>query len=108
LVSNTLGCASTALGAPGAGIEPYVKMRWPDSAQLAPDGTLYFRYNPDGIFQLYKLSAGKTQKDAVKLTTFADGMSGYSLSEDGKHIAITAAIGGSEQFSLYLFFIFIS
>lgn len=101
LMGNALGCAS-ALAAQGAGIEPYVKMRWPDSAQLAPDGTLYYRYNPDGIFQLYKLPAGKTQKDATKLTTFKDGMSGYSLSEDGKYIAITAAIGGSEQDSLYL------
>lgn len=79
LMTNALGCVSAALGAPGAGIEPYVKMRWPDSAQLAPDGTLYYRYNPDGIFQLYKLPAGKTQKDAVKLTTFKDGMGRYSL-----------------------------
>ncbi|MEK6797768.1 MAG: S9 family peptidase [Planctomycetota bacterium] len=84
------------------GIAAYVKMRWPGAATLAPDGTLYFVYDPDGIRQLYKVSSGKTQKDAVKLTTFPDGVGGYSLSDDGKWIAITAAIGGSEQFSLYL------
>ncbi|MDO8629148.1 MAG: S9 family peptidase [Phycisphaerales bacterium] len=85
-----------------AGIEPFIKMRWPGSANLAPDGTLYFIYNPDGINQLYKVAPGKTQKDAVKLTAFPDGIGGYDLSDDGRWITITAAIGGSEQFSLYL------
>lgn len=84
------------------GIEPYIKMRWPDSAQLAADGTLYYRYNPDGISQLYKVAPGKSQADAVKLTSFKDGIGSYSLSDDGKYIAITAAVGGSEQFALYL------
>lgn len=96
-----IGWFSSIANAAG-GIEPYIKMRWPDSGQLAPDGTLYFRYNPDGIFQLYKVAPGKTQKDAVKLTTFPDGLGSYSLSEDGKYIVIMAAKGGNEQFSMYL------
>jgi hypothetical protein len=83
-----------------AGIEPFIKMRWPGSANLAPDGTLYFIYNPDGINQLFKVAPDKTQKDAVKLTTFPDGIGGYDLSDYGRWITITAAIGGSEQFSL--------
>jgi len=86
----------------GHAIEPFIKMRWPGAADLAPDGTLYFIFNPDGINQLYKVAHGKMQKDAVKLTAFPDGIGGYDLSDDGKWIAITAAIGGSEQFSLYL------
>lgn len=95
--------AGTAQAGPAAhGIDPFIKMRWPERANLATDGTLYFVYNPDGINQLYKVAPGKTQKDAVKLTSFKDGIGGYNLSEDGQWIAITAAIGGSEQFSLYL------
>ena len=85
-----------------AGIEPYIKMRWPFAGQLAPDGTMYFIYDPDGIRQLYKVPPGGTQKDAVKLTTFPDGIGGYSLSDDGKRIVLTAAVGGSEQYSMYL------
>ncbi len=96
-------CAPTLLRAEaGKGIEPFIKMRWPGAGKLAPDGTLYFIYNPDGINQLYKVAPGKTQKDAVKLTTFQDGIGGYNLSDDGKWIVITAAVGGSEQFSMYL------
>jgi len=92
----------TSLAADGAGIEPYIKMRWPGGADLAVDGTLYFVYDPDGIRQLHKVPPGGTQKDAVKLTTFPDGIGGYSVSDDGKRIVLTAAIGGSEQFSMYL------
>ncbi len=86
----------------GSGIEPFIKMRWPSNADLAPDGTLYFVYNPDGIYQLYKVGPGKTQDDAQKLTTFPDGIGGYELSDDGNWIAITASVGGSEQADLYL------
>lgn len=85
-----------------SGIEPFVKMRWPGGATLAPDQTLYYVFNPDGIRQLYKVPPGKTQKDAVKLTTFEDGIGGYSLSEDGKWIGISASVGGSEQADLFL------
>jgi len=85
-----------------SGIDPFVKMRWPASATLAHDGTLYFIYNPEGIYQLYKVPPGRSQGDAVKLTTFEDGIGAYNLSEDGKWIAITASVGGSEQADLFL------
>jgi dipeptidyl aminopeptidase/acylaminoacyl peptidase len=85
-----------------SGIEPFIKMRWPYSATLGPDRTLYFVFDPDGIRQLYKVPPGKSQDDAVRLTNFPDGIGGYNLSEDGRWIAITAAIGGSEQSDLYL------
>jgi len=88
--------------ADSASIEPYIKMRWPFAGQLAPDGTMYFIYDPEGIRQLYKVPPGGTQKEAVKLTTFPDGIGGYSPSDDGKRIVLTAAIGGSEQYSMYL------
>lgn len=84
------------------GIAKFVKMRWPGSVDLAPDGSVYFIHNPDGIYQLYKVAPGKAQGDAVRLTDFPDGIGGYSLSDDGKWIAITAAGGGSEQSDLFL------
>ena len=68
------------------GIEPFIKMRWPGGATLSPDQTLYYTFNPEGIRQLYKVPAGKTQKDAIKLTTFEDGIGGYSLSDDGREV----------------------
>ncbi len=95
------GIAQPVAGAP-TGIEPYIKMRWPTGGRLSPDGTLYFVFDPDGIRQLYKVAPGGTQKDAVKLTTFPDGIGGYSMSDDGKWIVCTAAVGGSEQNDLYL------
>lgn len=101
------GALSAAFGADEGkgrkpGIDPFIKMRWPGNAQLAPDETLYFIYDPDGIRQLYKLVPGQPQSEAVKLTNFADGIGGYSLSEDGRWIAITASVGGSEQSDLFL------
>ncbi|MBI1826893.1 MAG: hypothetical protein HYR83_10970 [Planctomycetes bacterium] len=64
----TPGGATTTRAAPG--IDPYIKMRWPVAGRLAPDGALYFIYNPDGINQLYKASTGGTQKDAASSGTF--------------------------------------
>jgi dipeptidyl aminopeptidase/acylaminoacyl peptidase len=83
-------------------IEQFIKIRWPVGADLSADGGLYFVHDPDGIRQLYKVPPGAKQEQAVKLTEFPDGISGYDLSEDGKWIAITAARGGSEQTALYL------
>ncbi len=103
LAALTGGCASaTATGRDGISIARFVKIRWPGAVSLAQDQTLYYVHDPDGIRQLYKVPPGKTQADAVRLTDFADGIGGYSLSEDGRWIAITASIGGSEQADLFL------
>lgn len=98
--SKTVSTVSPATARPG--IDRFMKMKWPSRASLAPDGTLTFIWDPDGIYQLYKVPPEKTQKDAVKLTTFPDGISDYELSEDGKWIVAVAAVGGSEQDALYL------
>ncbi|MCO6437542.1 MAG: S9 family peptidase [Phycisphaerae bacterium] len=84
------------------GISRFIKIKSPGNAQLAPDGTLYFVHNPDGIRQLFKVPNGKTQEDAVKLTDFRDGIGGYNLSDDGRWITLSAAVGGSEQYDLFL------
>ena len=81
-------------------ISQFIKIRWPGSVQLAPDGTCYYRHNPDGLNQLYVRQPGEHK--ATKLTDFPDGMAGYTLSPDGKHIVISAAVGGNEQNDLYM------
>ena len=101
IVLATAVSGSAAWGAE-KGITAFIKMKWPGNGTLAPDGSIYFVHNPDGIFQLYKVAPGKTQKDAAKLTEFPDGIGRYSLCEDGKFIAMTASVGGSEQADLFL------
>jgi dipeptidyl aminopeptidase/acylaminoacyl peptidase len=86
--------------ADGPGVAQFVKMRWPGMGRLAPDGSFYYVHNPDGLNQLYVRPAGA--KDGTKLTDFPDGMAGYSMSEDGKWIAVGAGVGGNEQFGIYL------
>jgi len=85
-----------------ADVEPYVTMRWPSRASLAPDRSLLYIHNPEGIYQLYRMPAGATDTEAVKLTDFEDGIGGYSLSDDGRYLGITASAGGSEQSDLFL------
>lgn len=80
-------------------VRQFVEIKWPRSGNLAPGGEFYFIHNPDGLFQLYVRKGG----DERKLTDFPDGVQGYSLSDDGKWIAISAAIGGNEQADIYLF-----
>lgn len=81
-------------------VRQFVQIKWPRSGRLAPDGTFYFIHNPDGLFQLYARSPGA--KEARKLTDFSDGVSSYTLSQDGRWIALTAAVGGNEQTDIYL------
>lgn len=92
-------------------IQQFVKIRWPRSGSLAPDGSLYYMHNPEGTYQLYRdptPAAGRlgdstnASGDARKLTDFPDGISGYTLSDDGKTIVVSAAVGGNEQTDLYL------
>jgi dipeptidyl aminopeptidase/acylaminoacyl peptidase len=83
-------------------ISQFIKMRWPRAVSLAPDGTMYYVHDPEGISQLFKVVPGKKQSDAARLTSFPDGIDGYDVSDDGKWIAITADVGGSEQADLFL------
>lgn len=96
----TLLLLSTVVRADAPSVKQFVQMKWPVSGKLAPDGTFYYIHNPDGLNQLY--SRPSVGKDAVKLTDFPDGMSGYSVSDDGKWIVAAAGVGGNEQTGLYL------
>ncbi len=102
--------AQGAAAQPSAGgatptIDQFMKIRAPNSPTLAPDGTLYVRDWPDGIQHLYSSAPGARPGSPMKRLTdnsqFKDGIGGYSLSPDGKHVIIAAAPGGNEQFNLY-------
>lgn len=95
-------------GAPASGdaatISQFLKIRVPGSVRLAPDGTVYTRDFPDGIFQLYRRNAGDPiTTQGKKVTSFPDGMASYTMSHDGKWLTLAAAAGGNEnnQISLY-------
>lgn len=85
-------------------IERFMKIRAPGSPTRAPDGTLYVRDWPDGIWQLYRRRAGQPiDAPMERLTEFPDGISGYALSPDGRWIIVSASAGGSEQDDLHLY-----
>lgn len=85
-------------------LERFFKIRTPGAATIAPDGTLYVRDWPDGIFQLYRVEGDAARPGAktTKLTDFPDGVSGYSLSPDGKKILLAHAVGGNENTQISL------
>ncbi|NOX57931.1 MAG: S9 family peptidase [Planctomycetes bacterium] len=78
----------------------FIKINVPSSGDLAPDGTFYFIDDPAGVYQLFGRKA--SSKNAIQLTRFEDGISGYVLSDDGKWAIVAASKGGDEQNDLYL------
>lgn len=80
-------------------IARFMKIRTPVSPTLTADGTLYVRDWPEGIWQLYRVEGKQATPDAAmtKLTTFADGLAGYSVSHDGAKILLLHATGGNEN-----------
>lgn len=85
-------------------IEQFLRIRTPGSATLAPDGSLYVRDWPDGIFQLYRAKPGTDLRPGKatleRLTNFPDGLGDYSISPDGSRILLTHAVGGNENFQI--------
>lgn len=98
-----MGCGG-ALAQQAPGIERFLKIRTPGAATIAPDGTLYVRDWPDGIFQLFRAEEGVARPGARtrRLTHFPDGLSGYSLSPDGTKILLLHAVGGNENTQISL------
>jgi prolyl oligopeptidase PreP (S9A serine peptidase family) len=86
-------------------IEQFFKIRVPGSVTPGPGGELYVRDFPDGINQLYRIpadavgkaDAGVLPASAKKLTTYKDGLSGFSLSPDKTRILLIHAVGGNEN-----------
>lgn len=86
------------------GIERFMKIRVPAAPTIAPDGTLYVRDWPGGVWQLYRVDGGAAGPDAnmTALTRFHDGLAGYSLSRDGSRILLLHATGGNENHQVSL------
>ncbi|NOT00114.1 MAG: S9 family peptidase [Phycisphaerales bacterium] len=95
------GCSSWRTIDPSeATIDQYIRIRAPISGRLAPNGDYYYIDRHDGVYQLFRRPAGRTR--VKTLTTFADGVNEYTLSPDGRWIAVTAGYGGDEQFNIHL------
>lgn len=87
----------------GPTISQFLKIRTPGQVRLAPDGSVYMRDWPDGVYQLYRRSPTEPiTSQGKRLTDFPDGLSGYSISPDGKWVALSAAKGGDENTQIYL------
>ncbi|HRJ50697.1 MAG TPA: hypothetical protein PKU91_09195, partial [Phycisphaerales bacterium] len=77
-----------------------MRIRTPSRPTLLADGTLYVVDWPDGVGQLYRSRNGKADAAAgglERLTSFTDGISGYTVSPDGSRVVLTAAVGGNEN-----------
>lgn len=90
---------ATAHKMSGPSIEQFMRIRTPGSATIAADGSMYVRDWPDGVWQLYRVPADQVGKSSAgqKLTDFRDGLSGYSLSPDGRTVLLFHAVGGNEN-----------
>lgn len=85
-----------------ATVEQMLKIGSPLAPTIAPDGTAFMRERHKGIFQVYRREAGTGPTGKLtRLTDFADGAAGFSLSPDGQTLLIIAAKGGSEQTRVY-------
>jgi dipeptidyl aminopeptidase/acylaminoacyl peptidase len=114
-VCVAVGLSSIAVGATdgtATEVERFLKIRTPASPTLLPDGTLLVRDWPDGIWQLYRVTPGKAADGSpsfdpavstrVRLTDFADGLSGYTVSPDRRWVVLMHARGGNENTQLTL------
>ncbi len=106
-MTRSLVLASLIAAAPALADDPniatYLKVRTPGTPDVAPDGSLYMRDWPDGVFQLYQRAADEgPSSQGTQLTDFEDGISGFTVSPDGSRVIIDASIGGSEQDDLFL------
>ncbi|UCG32570.1 MAG: S9 family peptidase, partial [Phycisphaerales bacterium] len=84
-----------------AELESFLAIRAPYGGRLSPDGTLYYMKRAEEAYQIFARSDTAGAK-AERLTDFEDGVGGFSLSPDGRHIVITAGKGGDEQNDVYL------
>lgn len=84
----------------------FLRVRAPGSATIAPDGTMYVSDRPDGIVQLYRVKdrAGVARADGAmtKLTSFPDGIGGFTLSPDARTLLVSAGVGGNENNQIYM------
>lgn len=107
-VAMLLAPAEAGTGKPS--IQQFLKIRTPAGPSLLPDGSMLIRDWPDGVWQLYRAvpkdaanpSYAPDQVTVTKLTSYPDGVQGYSLSPDGRRVVLSHARGGNENNQLSL------
>lgn len=99
--------ASAPAAAERPALKQFLNIRAPGAPTLLPDGTLFCTDRPDGVVQMYRVETDKNKPEArtdskmKKLSTFQDGLSGYTISPDGNRILLAAAVGGNENTQVY-------
>lgn len=92
-------------------LQQFLKVRVPSSPYVLPDQSLLYRDWPDGIWQLYHVTPKKKGKDLsylpadvtkVVLTDYPDGLSGFTVSPDGRWVLLLHARGGNENTQITL------
>jgi dipeptidyl aminopeptidase/acylaminoacyl peptidase len=100
-----------AAGDAPASIQQFLKIRVPGAPVLLPDGSLLQRDWPDGVFQLYRVTPKATpdgpsyrpgETTVTRLTSYTDGLAGFSVSPNGRHVVLQHAAGGTENTQLTL------
>jgi dipeptidyl aminopeptidase/acylaminoacyl peptidase len=82
------------------GIETFMQIGAASNPTLTRDGkTLFFTTSMTGTSQLYRLTP---EGWPYQLTFFPNGVSGFNLSNDERAIAVTAAVGGTELYQIFL------
>ncbi|MGH7731901.1 MAG: prolyl oligopeptidase family serine peptidase [Candidatus Eiseniibacteriota bacterium] len=108
-VPRRVVCAAETGSRSSGTIQQFLKIRTPGAPVILPDGSLLQRDWPDGIYQLYRVTPKATGTDVsyqsanvtrTKLTDYPDGLSGFSVSPDGKRVVVMHARGGNENTQL--------
>ncbi|MDM7915502.1 MAG: hypothetical protein QUU85_09605, partial [Candidatus Eisenbacteria bacterium] len=81
-------------------IETFLQIGAASNPEITRDGSrLFFVTSQTGTAQVYRLT---DEGWPYQLTFFPNGIGDYTVSPDGRTIAVTAATGGSERYQIYL------
>ncbi len=95
--------AAATAAAQRALLEKFLNIRAPSAPRFAADGSFFVMDRPQGVIQLFRIEGtgselvAKTDSKKTQLTSFKDGLSGYTLSPDGKRMLVSFAAGGNEN-----------
>lgn len=111
-VCSIVSPAAFAQAGSAPALERFMRIRTPGAASILPDGQMLVRDWPDGVWQLYRVTPAKDaprdeafapgKAATTKLTSFTDGLAGYSLSPDGTKVVLSHSAGGNENTQLSL------
>jgi dipeptidyl aminopeptidase/acylaminoacyl peptidase len=103
--------AGAQSGRPAPTVEQFLKIRTPGSPVVLPDGSLLLRDWPEGVYQLYHVTPRSTasgpsykpgEATFTRMTSYADGLSNFSVSPTCDRAVLLHAAGGNENTQLSL------